>query len=185
MPKKFRRFKKSYSFHKREKVRIIKRAARYPVIAIPLATVSILIFLSVIGILLLSGGKPQLKDTDTPVVIINHDDIEQSLPTREKTVGDILKRAEIAVNEGDVVEPGQDTEVVSDNFRINVYRAVPVTIIDRGKKTFAYSAAKTPRSIVKQSGIEVFPEDRLDLVPWYSSIMMYLNCVCHFLRSSV
>lgn len=165
MLKKFRRFKKSYSFHKREKTRLIKRAARHPVVAIPVVTVSVLIFLSVVGILLLSGGKPQLKTTDTHVVIINHDDTEHSLPTRAKTVGEVLERAEIKLNEGDVVEPTAETDVVSDNFRINVYRAVPVTIVDRGKKTFAFSAAKTPRSIVKQAGIEVFPEDRLDLVP--------------------
>ncbi|HEY5806128.1 MAG TPA: ubiquitin-like domain-containing protein [Candidatus Saccharimonadales bacterium] len=165
MRKKILRFKKRYAIHKRQKVRIFKRVARKPAIAIPLLTISILMFLSVIGILVFSGGKPQLKSTDTHVVIINHDNIEQTLPTRERTVGDILKRSNIIINEGDVVEPGQDTEVVSDNFRINVYRAVPVTIVDQGKKTFAYSAAKTPRSIVKQAGVEVYPEDRLELLP--------------------
>lgn len=165
MRKKLIRFKKRYAVQQRQKVRLFKRASRHPAFAIPLLTISILIFLSVAAILIFSGGKPQLKTTDTHVVIINHDDIEQTLPTREKTVGDILKRAEIAINEGDVVEPAQDTEVVSDNFRINVYRAVPVTIVDAGRKTFAYSAAKTPRSIVKQAGIEVYPEDRLELVP--------------------
>jgi len=122
-------------------------------------------FLSVIGILVFSGGKPTLKSTDTHVVIISHDKAEQTLPTREKTVQAILARAHIKLNEGDVVEPDLDTQVVSDNFRINVYRAVPVTIVDRGQKIFAFSAAKTPRSIVKQAGIEVYPEDRLDLLP--------------------
>ncbi len=157
--------KKRYRLHRREKVRIIRRATRHPAVAVPFVTISILILLSVVGILLLSGGKPRLHIADTHVVIINHDNIEQSLPTRANTVGDVLKRAEITINEGDVVEPGIDTEVVSDNFRINVYRGVPVTIVDRGKKTFAFTAAKTPRSIVKQAGIEVFPEDRLDLLP--------------------
>ncbi len=165
MRKRFIRLKKRYSLHHRQKVRIVKRAARRPAVAIPLLTVSILLFLSVIAIVVFSGGKPQLKTTDTHVVIINHDNVEQTIPTRERTVGDILKRAGVVVHEGDVVEPTQDTEVVSDNFRVNVYRAVPVTIVDRGKKTFAYSAAKTPRSIVKQAGIEVYPEDRLDLLP--------------------
>lgn len=165
MRRKFRNLKKNYAMHKQEKVRLIRRVSRHPAVAVPFVTISILLLLSVVGILLLSGGKPQLRSTDTHVVIINHDDIEQTLPTREKTVGDILERAEITINEGDVVEPGLDTEVVSDNFRINVYRAVPVTIVDGGKKVFAYSAAKTPRSIVKQAGIEVYPEDRLDLLP--------------------
>lgn len=165
MRSKLSRFKKSYSLQRRQKTRFIRRAATHPTIAIPIATISVLLVLSVVGVLLLSGGKPQLRSTDTHVVIINHDDTQQTLPTRAKTVGEVLARAEIKLNEGDVVEPSTETEVVSDNFRVNVYRAVPVTIVDRGKKTFAYSAAKTPRSIVKQAGIEVYPEDRLDLLP--------------------
>jgi uncharacterized protein YabE (DUF348 family) len=165
MSNKLLRFRKKYATEGGQKVQLIKRASSHPAVAIPAVTISILLFLSVIGILVVSGGKPQLKSTDTHVVIINHDKVEQTLPTREKNVGDILKRADVAVNAGDVVEPALDTEVVSDNFRINVYRAVPVTIVDRGVKTFAYSAAKTARSIVKQAGIEVFPEDQLDLLP--------------------
>jgi hypothetical protein len=42
---------------------------------------------------------------------------------------------------------------------------VPITIVDGGHKTFAFSAASTPRSIVKQAGIQVYPEDTLDLLP--------------------
>jgi uncharacterized protein YabE (DUF348 family) len=80
-------------------------------------------------------------------------------------VGEVLNKADIALHEGDVVEPDVKTEIVSDNFRINVYRAVPVTIVDGGKKTFTFSAAATPRSIVKQVGIEVYPEDRLLQLP--------------------
>lgn len=165
MRKKMHLLKKRYTLRPERKMRVIKHVARRPFVAVPFVTISVLMLLSVIAIMLFSDGKPQLRSTDTHVVIINHDDVEQTLPTREKTVGDILKRAEITINEGDVVEPSLDTEVVSDNFRINVYRGVPVTIVDRGKKTFAFSAAKTPRSIVKQAGIEVYPEDRLDLLP--------------------
>jgi len=63
------------------------------------------------------------------------------------------------------VEPSPDTPIVEDNFRVNVYRAVPVTIVDNGHKTFTYSAAATPRSIVKHAGVEVYPEDSLTLLP--------------------
>jgi hypothetical protein len=42
---------------------------------------------------------------------------------------------------------------------------VPVTIIDGDSKTFAYSAAATPRSIVKHAGVQVYPEDDLKLLP--------------------
>lgn len=142
-----------------------KRVHKHPAFRVPLITVTSLGLLTAAGIFLLGGGAPQLRDTSTHVVIISHDDTEQAVPTREKTVGAVLKRFNIPVNEGDVVEPALDTEVVTDNFRINVYRAVPVTIVDGGKKTFTYSAAITPRSIVKQAGIEVYPEDTLELLP--------------------
>jgi len=165
MRKRLLRLRKRYTVQQRRKVRIIRRATRHPAVAVPIVTILILILLSVVGIVLVSGGKPKLKDTGTHVVIVTHDDVEQNIPTRERTVGDVLGRASIAVHEGDVVEPDVSTEVVSDNFRVNVYRAVPVTIVDGGKKLFAYTAAKTPRSIVKQTGIEVYPEDRLDLLP--------------------
>jgi len=121
--------------------------------------------LTVIGIVLFSGGAPKLRETDTHIVIISHDKKEQTVPTRARTVGEVLKKADIDLHQGDVVEPDANTEVVTDNFRINVYRAVPVTIVDGNRKTFAYSAATTPRSIVKQSGIDVYPEDNLALLP--------------------
>jgi resuscitation-promoting factor RpfB len=141
------------------------RVRSHPAFRVPLITVSSLALLTIVGILILGRGSPELRSTDTHVVIISHDNTEQAVPTREKTVGNILKRFSIPVREGDVVEPAVDTEVVTDNFRINVYRAVPVTIVDNGKKISTYSAASTPRSIVKQAGIEVYPEDTLSLIP--------------------
>ena len=46
-----------------------------------------------------------------------------------------------------------------DQFRINVYRAVPVQIVDGGTQNFAFSAAKTPRAIAQQAGASCIPED--------------------------
>jgi uncharacterized protein YabE (DUF348 family) len=143
----------------------LKRVSRHPAFAIPAITGLFIIMLTVIGIIVFSGGTPKLRQTDTHIVIINHDKTEQTLPTRAHTVSSVLKKANIAIHQGDVVEPDLDSEVVTDNFRINVYRAVPVTIVDGNRKTFAFSAAATPRSIVKQSGINVYPEDKLDLLP--------------------
>lgn len=78
------RLKKRYKLRQNRKVHAIKRAARRPIVAVPFVTVSVLLFLSTVAIILLSGGKPALRSTDTHVVIINHDNIERSLPTREK-----------------------------------------------------------------------------------------------------
>jgi uncharacterized protein YabE (DUF348 family) len=156
-----KRFQKA----KQDAPHVLKRVSRHPAFAIPLVTGLFLILLTVVGIVIFNGGSAKLQSTDTHIVIISHDKIEQTVPTRASTVSDVLKRFNIKVNAGDVVEPDANTEIVTDNFRINVYRAVPVTIVDNGHKTFAFSAASTPRSIVKQAGIQVYPEDKLDLVP--------------------
>lgn len=160
------RLKKRYKLRQNRKVHAIKRAARRPIVAVPFVTVSVLLFLSTVAIILLSGGKPALKPAGVNTVIITDDGKERTaVPTREKTVGKLLERLDIDLNEGDVVEPSLDTEITSDEFRVNIYRALPVTIVDGSRKLFTFSAAATPRSIVKQAGIEVYPEDELLMVP--------------------
>jgi len=160
------RLRKRYTLRKNRKVHAIKRAARRPFVAVPFVTVSVLLLLSVIAILLFTGGKPVLKPAGVNTVIVTDDGKElTAVPTREKTVGGLLKRLDITLNEGDVVEPSLDTEITSDEFRVNIYRALPVTIVEGDRKLFTFSAAATPRSIVKQAGIEVYPEDELLMVP--------------------
>ncbi len=143
----------------------LHRVVRHPAVTIPLATFSALLLLTVMGLLIFNGGSPTLQPIDSNIVILSHDNQEQTLPTRARTVGELLERQGITLNEGDVVEPSLDTEIVSDNFRVNVYRGVPVTIVDGDKRSFVFSAASTPRSIVKQAGIEVYPEDELLMLP--------------------
>jgi len=158
-------FRKRYAVGQRRPLHIFRRVSRHPAFTIPLITFGSLVLFTVAVLALISGGSPKLVRTDSHIVIISHDNTEQTVPTHANTVGEVLKRFNISVNSGDVVEPAQDTQIVTDNFRVNVYRAVPVTIVDGGTKTFAYSAATTPRSIVKQAGIQVYPEDDLSLLP--------------------
>lgn len=128
--------------------------------AIPVATVLVLFF-AVMGFFVVSGGQ-EVKASDARLVVFSHDKKQETLPTRAKTVGEFLQRVNVNLNEGDVVEPSQDTEIADEKFRINVYRARPVTVVDNGKKTFAFSAATTPRSVASQAGIEVYPEDNIE-----------------------
>lgn len=86
----------------------------------------------------------------------------ESIPSRAKTVGEFLERVEVELGHNDIVEPSAETPITDEKFHINVYRARPVTVIeDGGSRTFAYSAATTPRSVAKQAGIELYPEDKI------------------------
>lgn len=149
----------------RRHVRHIKRLAKQPLFTVPFATFMVLLVLTAAGILALNHGTPTFQPSNNHLVIINHDKQQQTVPTRAQTVGQLLQKLNIRLNDGDVVEPSADTPIIGDNFRVNVYRAVPVTIVDGGHKTFTYSAAATPRSIVKQAGIAVYPEDNLVELP--------------------
>jgi len=165
MRKPMKRFKKRYAVAQRQHVRILKRVSHHPAFTIPALTFGFLILLTVAIMAIMSGGTPKLVRTDSHIVIIAHDNVTETVPTRADTVAAVLRRFNIPVNAGDVVEPAENTQIVTDNFHINVYRAVPVTIVDGGSQTFTYTAALTPRSIVSQAGIHLYPEDDVSYAP--------------------
>lgn len=146
-------------------VKRVKRLAKKPLFTIPFVTFVVLLAIGVTALVAANGGTPKFQPNNSNIVIVSHDKTQQTVPTRAKTVGELLNKLDIVLNSGDVVEPTKSTAIIGDNFRINVYRAVPVTVVDGNNKTFTYSAAQTPRSIVKQAGVTVYPEDDLALEP--------------------
>lgn len=142
--------------------RAIKKARKHPSFKVPLITFSVLIALTGTVYLVARQTDRLPKPSDPKIVIISHDGEQQIVPSKADTVGSLLQRLNIKLGEGDVVEPMATTKIDQEQFRINIYRAVPVQIVDEnGKKTFAYSAAKTPRSVATQAGTVLYPEDRV------------------------
>jgi uncharacterized protein YabE (DUF348 family) len=130
---------------------------------VPIVTFAVLLLVSLGGWWLLARDDTPV--TDAYVVIITHDHAEQTVPSREPTVGALLKKLNLTLNEGDVVEPSAQTKIKQDDFRINIYRAVPIEIIDGTQHTFTFSAATTSRSIARQAGIATYAEDNLTIKP--------------------
>ncbi len=123
-------------------------------------TIFLVMFFLALATLITLGGRT-VEPSDTHIVELSVDGSRQSIPTRAATVGEFLQRVEIKLGQSDIVEPDSDTHIDDDNFHVNVYRARPVTIIDGGTRHFAYSAAATPRSVVVQAGLTVYPEDNI------------------------
>lgn len=147
--------KKIKTIHRKLKAR---KLHKHP-FAVPVLTLVILCIVSLVASVV-SGGQT-LGANDAHVVQLSVDGKKEVLPTRATTVEEFLSRTNIALHEGDVVEPAKETMIFDDNFRINIYRARPVTIIDGGNRVQALSAATTPRSVVAQAGVQVYPEDKL------------------------
>jgi uncharacterized protein YabE (DUF348 family) len=160
----FYRLNHRFHIHRRRQTRRLKIWGRHP-FAVPIGAFVFLVALS--GSLLwfaLSRGV-SLTPPPTDIVILSYDHQTQTVPSHEPTVGALLTKLKIIINPGDVVEPALTTPIHQDDFRINIYRAVPVKIFDAGQATFAYSAATTPRSVAEQAGVTVYPEDQLTAQP--------------------
>lgn len=156
------------SFNKFQKRRLERRLekaqkmSRHPH-AVPFITIGLLLVLTAVGLFLFRGSfKPH---SSVYVVIVKHDGGEQTVPSREPTVGTLLQKLHITLSQGDVVEPGLAAHINQDKFRINIYRAVPVAINDGGNRTFTFSAATTPRAIAAQAGVKMYPEDLATTTP--------------------
>jgi len=146
------------------RIRKLKIMSRHP-FAVPVITVWALIILSLGGYLVARQTNHLPPVQDAKIVIISHDHEQQIVPSREPTVGTLLAKLHLALHEGDVVEPAASTPIDQNEFRINIYRAVPVEIVDGTQKTFAFSAGTTPRAIAQQTGARVYSEDDVTTDP--------------------
>lgn len=168
MHKKFQKLQLKVARYRRvrlpRRIRKLKVMSRHPY-AVPVITFSILIVLTGVIYLVARQTNNLPPEQDAKIVIISHDGEQQVVPSREHTVGALLKKLHLQLNQGDVVEPAINTPINQDEFRINVYRAVPVEIVDGAQQTYTFSAATTPRAIVEQSGKTVYPQDDIATRP--------------------
>lgn len=130
---------------------------------IPVITFLTLFFLTAIGLVFFNGQA--VKPEDLHVVSLTVDTQKQTLPTRAKTVKELLQKQNIEINDQDIIEPALDTKILEDNFSINVYKARPVTIEDQGRKITVLSAYQDPRTIAEKAGIRLTPEDGIVQAP--------------------
>lgn len=107
--------------------------------------------------------SPLAQANDTRVVNVHVDDQTLVFPTDATDVATALGRAEVTLNEHDLVEPELDTPILSDMFHINVYRARPVVVLDGDERHTVVSAYQSPRLIAEQAGLIVYDEDQFEL----------------------
>ncbi len=96
---------------------------------------------------------------DKYIVTVFDRDEERSYATDAKTVSEALGRADVVINQGDIVEPGLEEEINSDSFNINIYRARTITVVDGKDERTLPTAFRSPESIAEAAGFTVYPED--------------------------
>ncbi|HVS79067.1 MAG TPA: G5 domain-containing protein [Candidatus Saccharimonadales bacterium] len=105
------------------------------------------------------GGTETFRPSDSHVVFVFDSGKKQTVDTKAQTVGQLIGRLNLHLIPQDVVEPSLDTPIVEDNFRVNVYRARPVTVVDGTHKTVTLTAQKSARVVAEDAGLKINPED--------------------------
>lgn len=142
------------SLHRRSRQHVRRRPYLLPAFGI------------VIGILVVAGvvwakGGDTYTASNSHVVFLYDRGKRTTLTSKAATVGELINRLNLKLLPQDVIEPARDTAIEEDNFRINVYRARPVTVVDVASRTVTLTAQKSPRVVAEASGLTVYPEDKV------------------------
>lgn len=114
-------------------------------------------FVIVAGIL--AGHKSLTRPSDAHVVFLTDKADRTVLDTKAATVGELLDKLNLNLIAEDVIEPDRNSAIPEDNFRINIYRARPVTVIDGTSKMVTLTAQKSARVVAQNAGLGLQPED--------------------------
>lgn len=120
--------------------------------------------LIVVSIVLAKGGDTY-GPSNSHVVFLFDRGKRTTLNTKAATVGDLVEKLPLKLIAEDVVEPSRDTPIVVDNFRINIYRARPVTVVDTASRTVILTAQQSPRVVAETAKLAVYAEDKVKFAP--------------------
>ena len=86
---------------------------------------------------------------------------EKTIVTNALTVRQALQAAKIYIDEKmDTVEPNIDMELTGSKYQVNIFRALPITIVDGNKRLKITTAEQTPALIAKAAGMTLYREDK-------------------------
>lgn len=170
MQKKFQHIQRRMQRQQKQQIKRLRRLRRHPILIPALVFVGLCV-LAAGAFLLFNHHTPKFKPISSYIVTVSYDHQKQVVPTNEPTVGALLDKMHVKLAAHDRVEPDVKTPIKQDNLLVNIYRAVPVEVIDSGRTTFALSAATTSRSLVEQVGVQLYPEDLAQTQPLPTSII--------------
>lgn len=88
-----------------------------------------------------------------------------SFLTQAKTIEDALNEAGISLDAHDAVEPSRNEELVAPEYKVNIYRARPVIVVDGRIRKKSVTPFQTPERIVQDVGLGLASEDTASLAP--------------------
>lgn len=87
----------------------------------------------------------------------------RSFLSEANTVEDALLGAGYSLDDRDAVEPARSETLVASEYKVNIYRARPVTIVDGLSRKRVMTPYQTVERIASDADLEIHPEDRAEL----------------------
>lgn len=124
----------------------------------------VLTFLILIVSALVLGQSAEAKD-DRRLITVYDRGTTSTFLTGEKTIGDALKAEDIELDARDTVEPGISQELIAPDYRVNIYRARPVVVVDGATRIKKISPYQTAEQITRDVGVVMNEGDGAELEP--------------------
>lgn len=126
-----------------------------------ITTLVLLVAVSIVGL----AHNAQAQDENRRLITVYDRGVTQVFLSSEKTIGSALKAKHIELDARDTVEPSLNEVLVAPDYKVNIYRARPVVVVDGAVRIKTVSPYQTPQQIAKDVGITVYDEDTATLQP--------------------
>lgn len=98
--------------------------------------------------------------TDSHLITVYDRGEKKVFLTKESTIEAAFSQEGIAVDSADTVEPSLKENLVAPEYKVNIYRARPVTVIDGAVRTRIMTPYQVADRIVESAHIHLNPEDK-------------------------
>jgi uncharacterized protein YabE (DUF348 family) len=112
-----------------------------------------------------SSALVSAQDENKRLITVYDRGAKSAFLTDKKTLKEALADNGIQLDKRDTVEPSLEEELVAPDYRVNIYRARPVVVVDGAVRLKTVSPYQTPRLIAQDAGIAMFREDVATLKP--------------------
>jgi len=105
-------------------------------------------------------GSVQAKVTkDGRLITVYDRGIKSAFLTDAKTLSEALEDAHVELDPRDTVEPSRNEELVAPEYKVNIYRARPVVVVDGVTRTKVMTPYQTAERIAADAHIPIYPGD--------------------------
>lgn len=113
-----------------------------------------------ISLFLAHSSDAALAQREGGRLITLHDrGTEKVFITTKETLKEALNEQGVSIDAQDAVEPSLDEKLVAPDYRVNIYRARPVTIVDGATRQKVVTPYQSAERIAKDAEVSLYPED--------------------------